>query len=81
MTLLTLKPERKLMPNPIQQGTCLKARNCPSVCRYCEFYQFQGRCGGYCHKLGVPVSSHWRSCPFALSPFAPSWEGGREAGL
>ncbi|WP_071592294.1 hypothetical protein [Pseudanabaena sp. PCC 6802] len=46
-----------------------------SACRCCQFYKFQGRSDGYCHRLGVPVSSHWRTCPLALPPFAPSWEG------
>ncbi len=47
----------------------------PSVCRCCQFYQSQGRSGGYCQQLGVPVRSSWHSCPLALPPFAPSWEG------
>lgn len=46
----------------------------PSKCRFCQFYQHQGRQGGYCQKLATPVQSHWRSCPLALPPFAPSWE-------
>jgi hypothetical protein len=29
--------------------------------------------------LGVPVRSHWRACPLALAPFAPSWELGKSS--
>ena len=76
MPSIAVEVESKLMSSAMTQKTWLKGRQCPSVCRYCEFYQFQGRCGGYCHKLGVQVSSHWRSCPLALSPFAPSQEMG-----
>ena len=50
----------------------------PSACRCCQFYKPQGRSGGYCQRLEVPVYSYWRSCPLALPPFAPSWERGRE---
>lgn len=46
----------------------------PSKCQFCQFYQHRGHQGGYCQKLSTPVQSHWRSCPLALSPFAPSWE-------
>lgn len=46
----------------------------PSKCQFCQHYQHRGHQGGYCQKLTSPVQSHWRSCPLALSPFAPSWE-------
>jgi hypothetical protein len=51
-----------------------KIQSHPSVCRCCKFYAFQGRGSGYCQKLGVSVEGYWHSCPFALSPFAPSQE-------
>lgn len=34
----------------------------------------EGRRGGLCQQLGVPVSSSWKACSLALPPFAPSWE-------
>ena len=40
-----------------------------SVCRYCRFYQPEGRRGGSCQKLGVPVESKWKACTLASSPF------------
>ena len=40
-----------------------------SVCRYCRFYQSEGRRGGSCQKLGVPVESNWKACTLASSPF------------
>lgn len=45
-----------------------------SACRYCRFYKPEGRRGGLCQQLGVPVSGSWKSCSLALPPFAPSWE-------
>ena len=40
-----------------------------SVCRFCRFYQPEGRRGGSCQKLGVPVESSWEACSLASSPF------------
>ena len=40
-----------------------------SSCRYCRFYQPQGRRGGCCQMLGVPVQSSWKACTLASSPF------------
>ncbi len=40
-----------------------------SVCRYCRFYEHQGRRGGSCQMLGVPVQSSWKACAFASPPF------------
>ncbi len=45
-----------------------------SACRYCRYYQPEGRRGGTCNRLGAPVLSHWKACSLALPPFAPSWE-------
>jgi len=41
-----------------------------SACRYCRFYEHQGRRGGSCQMLGVPVQSSWKACTFASPPFA-----------
>jgi hypothetical protein len=40
-----------------------------SACRYCRFYKPEGRRGGSCQQLGVPVESSWKACAFASSPF------------
>ena len=66
-------------PQQTQQATTwqkslLPTSTPPSKCQFCQFYQHRGRQGGYCQKLTTPVQSHWRSCPLALPPFAPSWE-------
>lgn len=51
------------------------AENIISSCRHCLFYEGQGRRGGQCRQLGVPVKGCWKSCSLAVSPFAPSWQG------
>ncbi|NEO32744.1 MAG: hypothetical protein F6K36_20435 [Symploca sp. SIO3C6] len=45
-----------------------------STCRFCHYYQPEGRRGGFCGQLDVPVQSNWKSCPLAISPFASAWE-------
>ncbi|BAU63085.1 hypothetical protein STA3757_04400 [Stanieria sp. NIES-3757] len=45
-----------------------------SACRYCRYYNSEGRRGGSCQKLGVPVESNWDACSLASSPFASPWE-------
>ena len=53
----------------------MKTLNFPaSACRYCRHYQLEGRRGGKCQQLGVPVRGNWKACSLALPPFAPSWE-------
>lgn len=46
------------------------AKDIISSCRHCLFYEMQGRRGGQCRQLGVPVKGCWRSCSLAVSPFA-----------
>ena len=53
-------------------STCLASTS--GSCRYCRFFTPEGRRGGYCNQLGVPVQSKWKACMLALPPFAPSWE-------
>ncbi len=43
-----------------------------SSCRHCSFYRSEGRRGGSCQRLGVPVQGSWSVCPLAASPFRPS---------
>ena len=50
-------------------NTCLT-----SACRHCRHYTPEGRRGGNCQQLSVPVQSHWKACSLAVSPFRPSWE-------
>ena len=45
-----------------------------SSCRHCRYYQSQGRRGGICQKLSVPVQAHWKACTLAASPFNSLWE-------
>lgn len=45
-----------------------------SACKSCRFYTPEGRRGGNCQQLGVPVRGGWTACSLALPPFAPSWE-------
>ena len=43
-----------------------------SSCRHCRFYKPEGRRGGICQKLSVPVDSNWKACVLACSPFTNS---------
>lgn len=44
-----------------------------SSCRYCRFYKTEGRRGGMCQQLGVPVQAHWKACVLAAHPFNSTW--------
>lgn len=46
-----------------------------SACRYCQYYKTEGRRGGICQQLGVPVQGSWKACALAIPAFAPTWEG------
>ncbi|MGB7443271.1 MAG: hypothetical protein WA919_19565 [Coleofasciculaceae cyanobacterium] len=49
--------------------------NCSiSSCRFCRNYEPQGRRGGVCSQLGVPVKPCWKPCSLAISPFSSSWQ-------
>ena len=45
-----------------------------SSCRYCRYYQSEGRRGGTCQQLSVPVQAQWKACTLAASPFNSTWE-------
>lgn len=45
-----------------------------SSCRYCRYFQTEGRRGGMCQQLGVPVESNWKACVLATHPFTTPWE-------
>ncbi len=40
-----------------------------SACRFCCSYKPEGRRGGSCQRLGVPVQGSWKACTFASHPF------------
>lgn len=45
----------------------------PTTCRFCRFYHSEGRRGGTCEKLNVPVRGFWRACPLvAAIPLQPT---------
>ena len=45
-----------------------------STCRCCRYYQPEGRRGGTCQQLCVPVQGDWKACSLAAPPFATTWE-------
>jgi hypothetical protein len=54
---------------------------CATACRYCNSYQPEGRRGGMCQKLGVPVQAHWKACSLVQPLFTSSWEKFDEVAL
>jgi hypothetical protein len=48
--------------------------NCNSACRHCQFYNPEGRRGGICSQLGVPVQAEWKSCHLATPAFNTEWQ-------
>jgi hypothetical protein len=45
-----------------------------SSCRYCRYFHSEGRRGGTCQQLGVPVESDWKACVLATHAFITPWE-------
>lgn len=45
-----------------------------SSCRHCRHYMPEGRRGGFCQQLSVPVQSRWNACSLAMPPFMQAWE-------
>jgi hypothetical protein len=45
-----------------------------SSCRHCHHYSLEGRRGGQCQQLDVPVQGSWKSCQLAIPPFSSSWD-------
>lgn len=39
------------------------------ACRHCQYYQLEGRRGGFCQKLSASVDSNWQACELATTPF------------
>lgn len=34
----------------------------PSSCKHCKYYNYEGRRGGQCRLLNVPVGANWKAC-------------------
>lgn len=56
----------------------MKNVNPTSACRYCRYYQPEGRRGGCCQVLRVSVQGSWKACELSLPAFASSWESLKE---
>ena len=50
-----------------------------SRCGFCRYYVHEGRRGGQCSQLDVPVSSDWKACSLAVSPFEEKHDPKAEA--
>jgi hypothetical protein len=50
------------------------SNNLTSACRCCQHYTPEGRRGGQCQQLHVPVKGGWKACQLAIPAFAMSWE-------
>lgn len=50
------------------------AQQIVSSCRHCQFYVTEGRRGGHCRQLGVPVQGTWKACSLACAPFLAAWQ-------
>ncbi|MBP0021397.1 MAG: hypothetical protein J7647_28060 [Cyanobacteria bacterium SBLK] len=51
------------------------AKSLTSTCRRCIFYAPQGRRGGTCRQLNVPVQGCWKACSLSAHPFdASEWK-------
>lgn len=49
----------------------MKSEQCRvSFCSRCRFYAPEGRRGGQCSQLGVPVNSRWAPCSLAMPVFS-----------
>jgi len=38
----------------------------PSFCKHCKYYNYEGRRGGQCRLLDVPVRANWCACPLGV---------------
>ncbi len=41
-------------------------------CSRCRHYQLEGRRGGHCSQLGVPVQGRWQACSLSVPVFMPT---------
>lgn len=48
----------------------MAASNCETTrCGLCKFYNHEGRRGGQCSQLSVPVNACWEACCLSAAPF------------
>ncbi len=45
-----------------------------SSCRYCRYFNTEGRRGGVCQQFDVPVEANWKACALATHAFKTPWE-------
>jgi hypothetical protein len=64
----------RLLKNSFQRSSMKKANFLTSSCRYCRYYQTEGRRGGTCQQLGGSVQANWKACTLAAHPFGTPWE-------
>lgn len=44
------------------------------ACRHCRHFRHEGRRGGICQRLDVPVRGDWKPCPLMIPSFATAWQ-------
>ncbi len=53
----------------------MKTSSKPTLaCRFCQHYSPEGRRGGYCQRLGAPVSGEWKACSLMIPSFSSAIE-------
>ncbi len=52
-----------------------------SSCQRCRYFAFEGRRGGHCEQLNVPVQGRWASCSLADPLFSGSIDTIAQASL
>ena len=57
-----------------------KGLSVPS-CQRCRYFSFEGRRGGHCGQLNVPVQGRWTACSLASPVFAESFSAAAQAQL
>jgi hypothetical protein len=43
------------------------------ACRFCKHYSPEGRRGGVCQVLNVPVQGQWTACPLMVLSLSEVW--------
>ncbi|ACB50532.1 hypothetical protein cce_1182 [Crocosphaera subtropica ATCC 51142] len=64
----------KIKHTPCRKTPMKTSNFLTSSCRFCRYYQTEGRRGGMCQQLGVPVRAEWKACSLAAAPFTHTWE-------
>jgi hypothetical protein len=45
------------------------AHQCPLLCRFCFYYQFEGRRGGFYQLFNMSLCGQWEACCYAVPTF------------